>query len=62
MDLWFWVMEVSVLKKYAELFTELYITHLNGIKASEIRIQTDNGSEFGGSRGMGQGIIIFHMG
>lgn len=57
-------MEASVLKKYAELFTELYITHLKryGIKASEITIQTDNGSEFGGSRGMEQGTIIFHLG
>jgi len=37
---------------YSTIMAELYLNHLkmHGIKASEITIQTDNGSEFGGGK------------
>jgi transposase len=37
---------------YAGLFTEAYIEHLKryGIEPSELKLQSDNGSEFGGTR------------
>ncbi len=50
-------------EKYAELFTEMYIVHLKryGIKASEITIQTDNGSEFSGTRRSSVNYGYIHM-